>query len=254
MDTRSLARHWEIDAARGIAIGMMIVYHAAFNLATFGDFPIEPLGTFWRTFSHATAASFIFLAGLALTLSHARATRGGTRPPGLWRQYLLRGARIFNWGLAITLVTWQLFPQAPIIFGILHLLGLSIPLAYPLLRLRFANLALGAGFLLLGLALRDITLDTPWLVWLGLQPTGFTSLDYRPLVPWFGVLLLGVFVGNTLYTRSERSGLPIGRDRPALAAPLALLGRHSLAIYLIHQPLLLALLWALGLIDLGFLF
>jgi uncharacterized membrane protein len=233
---------------------MMIVYHAAFDLATFGDYQLDPNAGFWGTFSYVTAASFVFLAGLALPLSHARAVAEGRADGGLWRHYLARGAWIFNWGFAITLATWALFPQATILFGILHLIGVSIPLAHPFLRFTFANLALGLGCIAVGVALRGVTLDTPWLLWLGLRPVGFTSLDYRPLLPWFGVILLGVGAGNLLRgARARRAPVRATAPPPALAAPLAFLGRHSLPIYLLHQPVVIGLLWAVGLIDPGFL-
>ncbi|RIK33561.1 MAG: hypothetical protein DCC55_34725, partial [Chloroflexi bacterium] len=69
-----------------------------------------------------------------------------------------------------------------------------------------------------------------------------------PLIPWFGVVLLGVFLGNTFYGQQGRL-VPLP-DWPAAppARLLQFLGRHSLTIYLIHQPLLVAILFALGLI------
>jgi uncharacterized membrane protein len=250
----TLTRTWPIDAARGVAVVMMIVYHAAFDLATFGDLPLDPNTGFWGAFSYATAASFIFLAGLSLPLSQARAIAAGRTGGALWRHFLARGAWIFNWGFGITLATWALFPQAPILFGILHLIGVAIPLAYPFLRFTWANLVLGTGLVALGVALRGVAVDTPWLLWLGLRPVGFTSVDYRPLLPWFGVILLGVGVGNLLRAaRARHHTPPVATPTPALAAPLALLGRHSLPIYLLHQPLLIVLLWGVGLIDPGFL-
>lgn len=247
------ARYPQIDVARGVAIGMMVLYHTAFDLATFGDFPLEPMSGFWLFLSHFTAASFIFLAGLVLPISHARAVAAAGTDRGLWLRYLLRGARIFNWGLILTLVTWWLFPQAPIIFGILHLIGVVIAVSYPLLRRGVASIALGVAGILTGLVLRGVEVAWPWLVWLGVRPVGFASLDYRPLLPWLGVALVGIGVGNLLLARAKGCGVPATRRPSAVAAALALAGRHSLAIYLIHQPVLIVLLWALGLIDPGFL-
>jgi uncharacterized membrane protein len=73
--------------------------------------------------------------------------------------------------------------------------------------------------------------------------------DYRPLLPWFGVVLIGLFAGNALY-RSGKALLGRG-TAPRAAKPLGLLGRWSLAIYLVHQPVLLATLAALGIVRLG---
>lgn len=246
-------RYWQIDAARGIAIAMMVVYHAAFDLATFGDVHLEPLAGFWLFLSNATAASFTFLVGVALPLSYARALAAVGTGRGLWWRYLIRGLRVLTWALILTCGTWWLFPQAPIVFGILHLIGVAIPLASPLIRHGYASVALGVGCLLAGYALRGVAVDWPWLVWLGVRPVGFTSLDYRPLLPWLGAVLLGVGFGNALLARVARRGALAGRSPAGLGALLACIGRHSLAIYLTHQPILLALLWALGLIDLSFL-
>jgi uncharacterized membrane protein len=104
--------------------------------------------------------------------------------------------------------------------------------------------------LTLGPALRGLRADHPWLLWLGVRPDPFSTLDYRPVIPWFGVVLLGVALGWALYGR-RRSGSRL----PAWGAwrgwsPLRFLGRHALAFYLLHQPVILALLWGLGLIEL----
>ncbi len=74
--------------------------------------------------------------------------------------------------------------------------------------------------------------------------------DYRPLLPWFGVVLVGLFFGNAVYGDGRRpEGLPSAA--PAPARPLLPLGRNSLAIYLIHQPVMILLLAALGVVDLN---
>ena len=73
--------------------------------------------------------------------------------------------------------------------------------------------------------------------------------DYRPLLPWFGVVLIGLFVGNVVYGSGR---VPLGKGAgPRLARPLGVLGRWSLVIYLVHQPLLIAMLAALGIIRIG---
>jgi uncharacterized membrane protein len=151
--------------------------------------------------------------------------------------------------MVITLVTFILSPRDPIVFGILHSIGLSIILAYPFLRRKFTNLVLGLVFVAIGISLRGIGFGVPWFLWLGFQPANYVMRDYRPLLPWFGVVLLGIFVGNLLYEQGRRCfALP---DLSGLSPVrlLALLGRHSLAIYLVHQPVLLVLLVALGIVD-----
>ena len=244
-------RFWEIDALRGIAVVAMILYHFSYDLAFFaGLFDVG----FFRSglglgAGRVLGGSFVFLAGLSLTLSYGRTT--ASRPPGegLFRKYLSRGLRIFSYGMAITLVTWIFLPNGTIVFGILHLIGVSIILAYPFLTLKYPNVALGAACIAAGVLLRGLDVQSPWLVWLGTDPT-FFMLDYWPIFPWFGVMLLGVAAGNALYgDRRKRAAPPI--PRPRTVRPLAFLGRHSLTVYLVHQPVLLAALALLGVGDAG---
>ena len=246
-------RLWEIDALRGIAVVAMILYHFSYDLAYFGLFDVG----FFRSglglnLGRMIGGSFIFLAGLSLTLSYRRADSGAPGR-GLFRKYLLRGGRIFSYGLAITLLTWIFLPNEMIVFGILHLIGASIVLAYPFLNLRLPNVALGLVCIVFGLLLRGLDVSNPWLVWIGTDPT-FFMLDYWPVFPWFGVMLLGVAAGNTLYGGREKRSARQSPRSPAvrpLASPLAFLGRHSLPVYLVHQPILLAALVLLGIGDAG---
>lgn len=237
-----------VDAARGVAILMMVLYHLVYDLDTFAGYELDSTSGFWGLFADATAALFVFLVGLSLTLSFRRS--GGGRP-GLYRKYLGRGARILLYGLLITLVSWAL-GMGLIAFGILHLIGVSIILAYPFLRLGYANVLLGVLVLAAGAYVQSLGLTAggsgALLLPFGVVPEGLFMPDYRPLLPWFGVVLLGLAAGEALQRRPAGTG-------PALnlrgAGPLAFLGRYSLFIYLVHQPLLVAALVALGLVDLG---
>ena len=239
-------RFWEIDALRGIAVVAMVLYHFSYDLAFFGLFDVG----FFRSglglnTGRLIGGSFIFLAGLSLTLSYARAT--ASRPPlggTLFRKYLSRGLRIFSYGLVITLLTWIFLPNEMIVFGILHLIGVSIILAYPFLTLKLVNVALGVAYIAIGPILRGLEVDSPWLVWLGSDPT-FFMIDYWPIFPWFGVILFGIAAGNALYG-DRRKQAASSTPRPSTIRPLAFLGRHSLVVYLIHQPVLLAALILLG--------
>ena len=233
---------------RGIAVVAMVLYHFSYDLAYFGLFG---LGFFRSGFGldagRAIGSSFIFLAGLSLTLSYRRALAHQSPERELFWKYLGRGLRIFSYGLLITFLTWIFVPEEMIVFGILHLIGASIILAYPFRELRLLNVALSVGCIVVGLYLHSFGTDHPWLAWLGIRPD-FFMLDYWPIFPWFGVVLLGVFAGNVLYgDQSKRAAHPT----PPLPAirPLAFLGRHSLPVYLVHQPILLATLILLGVGD-----
>jgi uncharacterized membrane protein len=244
-------RLWEIDAARGVAILMMVLYHFVYDLEAFGGYDIKATTGFWGHFASVTGALFVYLAGISLTLGRAR--HASTAPSPGWRRPLpraiKRGLWILMWGMAITVVTWLLFGDEAIVFGILHLIGTSILLAYPLLRFRRLLAVLGLTIVLVGLAIGDLTANHPWLLWLGIPEAGHATLDYRPLFPWFGVFLLGVYAGKTLYEQGRRRFALPDLGRTSGVSLLSFLGRHSLVIYLVHQPVLLALLAALGVID-----
>jgi uncharacterized membrane protein len=238
-------RFWEVDAARGVAIVMMVVYHLTYDLDTFGGYGIESTSGFWAHFADATASAFLLLVGISLAISYSRAGAGR----GLFGKYLRRGLRILAYGMALT-VAFLALGLGVVAFGILHLIGVSIILAYPLLKYRFANLFLGVSIIAIGWYVRaqDVSSESPWLLPLGVVPEGMFMPDYRPLLPWFGVVLLGLFAGNVLYGGGKKpAGIP--GKAPRLARPLVPLGRNSLFIYLIHQPVLVALLAALGVIE-----
>jgi uncharacterized membrane protein len=251
MDRDLGKRFWEIDFLRGIAIVMMIVFHFLYDLNFFGVYPVDVYSGFWWLFARVTAAVFLLLVGISLTLSYSRALQEGRRR--LWSKYLRRGLKIFCLGLAITAITWLFLGAGFIVFGVLHLIGVSVILAYPLVRHRYRNLLLGIIFIIAGLFLWNFVFESGWLLWLGFMPRGFYTLDYFPLFPWFGVVLIGLFLGNSLYRNYKRRfGFP---DKPGsvLAKPVCFLGRHSLLVYFLHQPVLIALLYLLGAGDFGIL-
>jgi uncharacterized membrane protein len=224
---------------------MMVVYHLTYDLDTFGGYGIESTSGFWAHFADATASAFLFLVGISLAISYSRA--GARR--GLFGKYLRRGIRVFAYGMALTIVFLAL-GLGVVAFGILHLIGVSIILAYPLLKYRYANLFIGVAVIAIGWYMRvqGVSSANPWLLPLGVVPENLPMPDYRPLLPWFGVVLIGLFAGNVLYGGGKRPDA-VPREAPPVARPLVPLGRNSLFIYLIHQPILVALLAALGVIE-----
>jgi len=229
----SVGRYWEIDVLRGIAVITMILFHTAFDLRFFGIASLEVSTGFWRVLAYATAGTFIFLVGVSLTISHARAEKSGH---AFYIRYLRRGLVIFTYGLCITAITWILMRPGTVVFGILHFIGAAIIIAPLFFRFRSANLLIGAGAILAGIALAG-TEGPLWLLWLGVHPAAFSSLDYVPLLPWFGLILFGIAAGKQFYPAGVRSFAI--RAEPGMLHPLTLLGRHSLLIYFLHQPIIL---------------
>lgn len=228
-----MKRFWEIDFFRGIAIILMIVFNYAFALRFFDVFQFDSY-FFWFVFPRVVGGMFIVIAGISLALSSRR------KPA---TSLIKRGIKIFSLGLLITAVTWLAFPDIAVWFGILHLIGLSIILGTAFLRFRSANLAIAAASVIAGVYLSTLAAELPWLLWLGLAPENFATLDYFPMLPWFGVFLAGVFIGNRFYAAGKRR-FKIKERKPVVC----MVGRHSLVIYMLHIPILLAALYILGII------
>ena len=247
---RKSIRFWEIDFTRGIAVVMMVIYHVYFDISHFGSYSGFDLCWLGRI----TGILFISLVGLCLTLSYSRAEKKGEAN---FLKYAKRGVKIFSIGLLISLATWVLFPKRFIVFGILHFIGVAVILGYFFVKRSTLTLPLGIVTIFLGWCLSGFgsewgwggaRFDFPWLLWLGAVPRGFRTFDYYPLLPYFGFVLIGIYLGNLLYPGCKRRfALPEISNR--FVAAVCWLGRNSLKIYLTHQPLIVSILMLLGLID-----
>ncbi len=218
-----------IDRARGVALVAMIAFHFSYDLTLLGlvDWPVGSHPA-WRGFAMAIAGSFIALAGVSLQLA---AAGGLNRRAFLRRLGLLAGAAAL-----VTLGTWAAMPYA-VTFGILHAIALFSVLALGFLRAP-TWVVLGSAILVLAApwVATSPAFSHPLLYPLGLDPAPPPSFDYEPVFPWFAPMLLGLAAARHL---------PVPR-RPAAGDPLARMGRHSLTIYLLHQPILLGGLIALS--------
>jgi len=235
-------RFWEIDVVRTVAIIIMIVFDVLFVLNYLG---IQNTGVpgpykgFWWWITIVNVSVFITLAGVSLTISHSRASKKRS-------SFMLRGLKIFGWGMVITLLTWLIAPDQYVRFGILHFFGIAFILAPFFLRFRYINLILGAAMIALGIYLLEqrIFVDFPWLLWLGLRPYHFDTMDYWPLVPCFGIFLVGMFGGKMLYPQGNRR-IHIPEFSHPVASVLAFPGRHPLVMYIAHWPILIGIMFAL---------
>ena len=220
-----------IDALRGIGIVLMVAYHFAFDLAWFrvisADFNHDP---FWLVSRVVIVTIFLALVGVSLVL----AKRAHPGPQPFWR----RVALIAGCAILVTIASYLTFPQTFITFGILHAIAVSSVLARPLLRFPRFAFVLGIAIVALGILVQLPVFDRPWLNWIGMMTHKPATEDYVPLFPWFGVVLIGVAVG-ALLPRMQRS---LARTNRFIPAWLAWLGRHSLIIYLAHQPILVGAL------------
>jgi uncharacterized membrane protein len=232
-----------VDALRGSAICMMIVYHAAFDLNWFHiistDFNHHP---FWLGFRDLIVSSFLLLVGVSLVL----AQRAGISPKRFWRRIALVGAC----ALLVTAGSYAAFPTTFITFGILHCIVVSSILGWPFVRFPRAALIVGIVVIVAGSSigttlidppwLKGVALfDLPWLNWVGLMSHRPATEDYVPVLPWFGVVLVGIAVGWWVVERRLRASQRVSRASPLW---LTWLGRHSLLVYMVHQPIMIGIL------------
>lgn len=226
-----------VDLARSLALVGMVVFHFAFDLELFGHLaPGTTVTGGWAVFARVVAGSFLFLAGLSLVLAQGQ----GRRWPAFWRRFL----RVAGAALVVSGVTLAVIPQAFIFFGILHSIALCSLIGMALIFLPWPVLgALAVAVVWADRSLGFEALNPLWAVWTGLGTRVPWSMDFVPVFPWLAAFLAGMAVARAMTRAGLWARLALWQPGPLLRR-LAWPGRHSLAIYLIHQPVLMALVWA----------
>ena len=227
-----------IDFARGIAVLAMIGFHLVFDLDHFSaEGRLGLPSWFWWAVPSCIGGTFLSLLGASATI---RWEREGELAVARLRAHALR---IGGCALVVNLVTFVATPATPIYFGVLHAAAISLfTLSWVRGRTRLAGI-LGGAMTLLGAGLATTSFSFPHLLWLGFRPSVNAGWDYYPILPWVGVALLGGWLSLRWQFAAQASNMPI----PARAkTPFLWLGRHSLFVYFVHQPILLALLWLFG--------
>jgi len=234
-------RFIELDLLRGFAISCMVFFHIIWDLDYFG---ILQLNKTMYNFNVFFQVLFLTLVGITLSIKNNRIQ---DRLLKSYNNVIYHGLWIFSLGMIITTVTLLFMPDRPVIFGILHCIGLSIVLSTLFLRFKTYNLLFGFSIIFIGLIIGHYNLANPTFIHLmiGLHQTNVWkyTIDYFPLLPWFGVSLIGIGVGNILYRDNKRSfKIPnILHYRPVTL--ISWIGKHSLLIYLFHQPLIAGVLF-----------
>lgn len=230
-----MARIQSIDLIRGVDIVLMVLFNYSVTLTYFRLVHIPSNFLYWSVFPRAVAAIFIFISGAAAYVSF------GNHKENFSKRYFVRGGKLLIFAAFITLFTYIFVPEGTIYFGILHFFAVSSFLIPFFIKYSKLNLATGLLIILSGSYLQLMDFDFPYLFWLGFTPENFYTFDYFPLMPWLGVLLLGVHSGKYIVEKTANIKLK-GR----LAGIFAFFGKNSLTIYLIHQPALISLLIILG--------
>lgn len=234
-----------VDAARGVALAAMGVYHLVWDLSFYRFIPVSAFyDPRFQLFGHAIAVSFLALVGVSLAL----AARGGLNAPA----YLRRTAVVAGAAALVSVGTYLFMPDAFISFGILHCIVAASLIALPFARAPwFASLAAGALVALAPLALASSSLDSfNWFLGLGVKEP--RTLDWRPLFPWTGFTLIGLGLAQLVLARGLPARLADWRARGGVARALSFGGRHSLAVYLLHQPVLIAIVFVASMASANF--
>ena len=233
-----------MDELRGVLILLVALYHLLYDLAV-----LFPVGIPWmfdpwmNNLRNLCTGTLIFISGISCLYS---------------RSNLRRGLKTFLWGMALTVGTFLVMPSQLILFGILHFFGVSMML-YPLLRPLLDKIPTGIGMwscvalyfltfhvysgvfglpaLGLSVPMPDFLYGHPLLFFVGFPAEGLSSADYYPLIPWIFLFLAGTFCGRWL-----RAGKFPDFVYQSHNPQLAFIGRHTLLIYLVHQPLSYGLL------------
>lgn len=219
-------RHTVLDLIRTLAIVLMVIFHFCYDLKYFGWVTWNtPDGAGWQQFRYVILTLFFICVGAGLTFAHGEQFKG--------KKFLTRQIKIVLGAILITLMSLVMFRHNWIFFGVLHFIFVASLCG--VLLVRWPKLALTLGLSIIGLTLLNI-LTEQW-------PFNFISVylprystDYVPIFPWLGVIFIGIFLAQCQWFNNLS-----GADTP-LTKKLALPGKHSLLIYLLHQPLLFAIL------------
>jgi len=216
-----------LDLARSLALLCMAIFHFTFDLEMFGYLP---WGTtqqgFWYYFPRMIAGSFLFLAGVSLVLAQGRGVR--------WGAFAKRFVMVAGAAALVTVGTYYYNRSGFVLFGILHCIALCSVIGLAFLRVpRMVTIAVAVACFALPWVYQDAAFNARWLLWLGLSTEKPFMMDYVPILPWVAPFLAGIAV------RVPWPRVVASRSLRILAFP----GRHSLIVYLIHQPVLIGLIW-----------
>jgi uncharacterized membrane protein len=243
-------RNLELDAFRGFAILLMIGFHITHDLRVFGPKSQNAVSWlpqfYWDWFPEFIGILFFSIVGIS-----ARVKFDGLKNPE-FKFFMRQALKVGVCALIITAVTAYFTPKQTIVFGTLHCIAICSILIYPFLKNQKLTWWVGGTVAAFGFVLEQMRFSSGTLFWLGFAQKGQTGGDWYPLMPWFGVILLGSAAGKYWIENfmSKETAFNKNFEKSILAGPLSWMGRHSLSIYLLHQPILITLLSLLGWINL----
>lgn len=216
-------RIWELDFFRGLALIMMIYFHIVFDLKDIYGFDINYSSGINYYIGKISAILFMLISGMSCCLS---------------RSNVKRGLKVLAIAMVITAATHLYDSGLGVKFGILHFLGVSM-LLFPLFKNvnHYLLMLIGTVIIIAGNIFTDILMSHDYLFMFNLTSSAFSSSDYYPLLPWFGVFLFGISIAKILYKEKKSIFSFSIKDNIISRA-----GRNTLIIYVIHQPIIIAVL------------
>nr|WP_314262584.1 heparan-alpha-glucosaminide N-acetyltransferase [uncultured Devosia sp.] len=236
-DIAKRPRYAVIDMARGIAIIAMAAYHLCWDLSYF-RFIAADVGydQNWVIIARTILAAFLFLVGVSLVLGHGN----GIRWKSFWRRWIF----VVLGALIITAATWFAFPESFVYFGVLHAIALFSLMGLAFVRAPLWLVAIAAlAFILPGFFFADPLFNEKQWSWFGFWVVPPPTNDLVPVFPWFGAVLIGILAMRRVLPSSLAGRLAAFAPTGRLPRVLSFLGRWSLLIYLLHQPLLLGIVY-----------
>ncbi len=232
--TSKHTRYRSLDVLRGFAILLMFIFHFSYDLDYFGFVDINFIEeAFWKYFRVVIVTLFLLVMGISLYI----ATHNGINRKSFLRRLLL----LIFYAALVSVGSWTMFPDTWIWFGILHFIALASVLGLLFIKLGVTNLLIGTAIVLVGSFYTNPVFDNSYMQWLGMMTDRPFTEDYVPLFPWFGIVVIGIYLGQFLLQRPD-SFLYFSMSNP-VANYMALAGRYSIHIYMLHQPVFIGLLW-----------
>lgn len=235
-----------IDISRGLAIAGVVLFHIVWDLEFTGLISGVARHPIWLVFGRALASTFMFLVGVSLVLAH---------PGTIYiRAFARRLLKIIVYAAVISVVTWFIFPNSFIYFGILHAITAATIIGVLFLRSSvMVCLASAVIVIALPFIVDAPALNTRWLAWTGFAEQPPPSNDFVPIFPWVGITLLGMAAAKLFPFDKGRRCASKPVPQSLLARALVWMGNRSLSIYLLHQPILLSVIvplsWALSILQ-----
>lgn len=231
-----------IDAIRGAAFLGMMVHHFIFFMFWHGVVFISPWSSFVQILGWIVRITFVLLVGVSSYMWFLKYWTGNSEK--LFEMTIKRAAKVGLAAILVTVFTTIVVPDIPIYFGVLHMITYSVVFVVPFLSIPRLAWLVGVFLVLLSRLHAAVSYDLGiyWLVAPDVRPP---ALDYFPMLPWFGVVLIGVSCGY--YAYEQRAFFP-SQAKALHMSILSWFGRHALVLYVVHFPLIWAITYALSMV------